>query len=561
MPEPSARARRRTRRTRRLIVGGTTIVIVLAAGTTAWALTGGSGASYRIATAGAGSVQQVLTTTGTISPLHSADVDFQVAGTVKRIVAHQGDRVSAGATLATLDRTSLAATLAAARSAVSAAESTLADDESGGSSTQTTAAAAGTGSGDGTGTASDTALVVTAATPSPHPTASGGGGSSATIARDQAAVVAAQHQTDLDLATARTALAATKAACTTAGSTSCTTAAAALLAEQTTVSTDERAVLAAEQTLDTDSEKLLGSGQGTTASPTPRPSASSSPRTGSTGSTGQGSTGSGGTARSSGATRTVTAATLATDEATIDNARATVATDRADLTAATLTSPITGRVTAVTIGKGDAVSGSSSSTSPAFVIKGSSHDEVTLSLSATQVRTIKAGMTATATPDGSSRAVTGRVVAIRAADSDSQYPVVVELEGSSSRLVSGADAAVTVVLATARNALTVPTSAVHRSGSRTYVELLSGGKEVRRTVVTAATGAALTQIRAGLVAGQQVVLANLDAAVPSSSNTLTRIGGTGFGRFGGTGGGSGFGGTGSLGSGFGGPPGAAAGGG
>jgi multidrug efflux pump subunit AcrA (membrane-fusion protein) len=545
MPEPSARARRRTRRNRRLVVGGVATVIVLAAGTTAWAVAGGSGTSYRTATVGRGSVEQLLTTTGTLSPLHSADVDFQVAGTVKKITAHQGQHVRAGATLATVDRTSLAATLAAARSTLSAAEVTLADDESGGSTTTETPAAT---TGVATVTATDSAFVVAAATPSPSPSLSPSPGSSgsATISRDQAAVVAAQHTTDLDLATAKQALATTKTACATPGSSDCTSAAATLLADQTAVSNDEKSVLSAEQTLDTDSEKLLVSGHGTTASPTPRASRSGSTQSGSTHSrTAQ--SGSGGSAGAS--TRTVTAATLASDEASIDTDRATLASDRSDLAEATLTSPITGTVMAVTISTGDAVSGSSSSTSPAFIVRVAGHDEVTLSLSPTQVRTVTKGMTATARPDGSSTTIAGHVIAVSPADSDSGYPVVVELDGSSAHLVNGADAAVSLLLGSASDVVTVPTSAVHRSGSTTYVELLNGGKEVRRTVVTGATGAALTQIRSGLSTGQRVVLADLDAAVPSSSNTLTRSGfGSRFGGTGGFGGGPGTGGFGGAGA-------------
>jgi multidrug efflux pump subunit AcrA (membrane-fusion protein) len=524
VPE-SAPARRRAKRgRRRAIVGILVVVVVLAAGGTAWAMSSGSGPSYRTAEVGRDSVQQVLTTTGTLSPLHSADVDFQVAGTVHRVLAHQGATVVAGQRLATLDRTTLAATLASAKSALSTAEATLADDESGESSSVTSASAST--SGTGSATATDTALVLTAATPSPSgrptPSASpsgtpgggtpGGGSSGGTVAQDQAAVVAAQHRTDLDLATAKAALKTADAACVSAGSAACTGATTTLLADQTTVSTDEKALLSAEQTLNTAIQKQLSSGQGST-SPSPRASSSSPSGTHSTrSSSGTGTSGSG---------RTVTAATLASDEARIDSERASVATARGNLAEATLTSPISGHVMAVTISKGDAVSGSSSSTSPAFVIKGSGHDAVTLSLSATQVRTITTGMTASATPDGSSTAVTGHVIAIQAENSSSAYPVVIELADTSSALVSGADAAVTVVLSTAHDVVTAPTSAVHRNGSQTYVEVLQGGKEVRRTVTIGAVGAALTQIKSGLDVGQRVVLADLNAAVPSSSNTLT----------------------------------------
>jgi HlyD family secretion protein len=554
MPE-STRSSRRARHIRRLVVGGVVAAVVLAAGTTAWAKSGGSGASYRTATVGRGSVQQALTTTGTLSPLHSADVDFQVAGTVRRVLVQQGERVRSGQRLAMLDRASLAAARAAAGSALQAAELQLSTDETGESTATATATSAVT--------AQTAAFVMAAAspTPTPRPTGTGkptapGGSLSAKVARDQAAVVAAQHTTDTDLATAKTALQAEKAACTAdLSSGGCTTTAATLLADQTTVSADERSVLAAENTLDADVEALLASASRPTSSPTPRPSASTTPRGGATGtpqsggSTGsRGSSGSGRATTGSSGSRTVTAATLATDQATIDSDRGALATARANLAEATITSPIAGHVTAVTIGKGDTASGSSSSTSPAVKITAAGHDQVTLALTAAQVRLVTTGMTATATADGASRPLHGAVISIGAATSDSTYPVAVELDGRSSQLVSGADAAVSVMVSQARQVLTVPTSAVHRAGSTTYVELLNAGKEVRRTVVTGTTGAVLTQIRSGLTAGDRVVLADNNAPVPSSSTTLTQRGGRGLGggagfsgRFGG--GTGGFGGT------------------
>jgi HlyD family secretion protein len=544
MPE-STRSSRRARHVRRLVVGGVAAAVVLAAGTTAWAKSGGSGASYRTAAVGRGSVQQVLTTTGTLSPLHSADVDFQVAGSVRRILVRQGEKVRSGQRLATLDRASLAAARAAASSALQAAELQLSTDESGESVAATTSAV----------TAQTAAFVTAAASPAPTPTprpsgtgkpSAPGGSLTARISRDQAAVVAAQHTTDTELATAQAALQAEKAACTAdLASGRCTTTAAALLSDQTTVSADEKSVLVAENTLDTDIAALLATASRPTASPTPRPSASATPRSHATGSPSRGST------TGSGGTRSVTAATLAADQATIDSHRAVLATARADLAEATITSPIAGRVTAVRISKGDTVSGSSSSTSPAVQIAAAGHDQVTLSLTAAQVRQVSTGMTATATADGSSQSLHGTVISIGAAASDSTYPVAVELDGSASRLVSGADAAVSVMVSQARQVMTVPTSAVHRSGSLTYVELLSAGKEVRRTIVTGTTGADLTQIRSGLQTGDWVVLADNNAAVPSSSTTLTQRGGrSGFGggagfgsRFGGAGGTGGFGGA------------------
>jgi multidrug efflux pump subunit AcrA (membrane-fusion protein) len=249
----------------------------------------------------------------------------------------------------------------------------------------------------------------------------------------------------------------------------------------------------------------------------------------------------------------VTAADIATDQSTVDEQRASVATARADLRQATLVAPIAGKVTAVTISKGDAVSGSSSADSPAIEIRGSRQDRTTVDVSDTQVRTLRVGMTASVTADGASTPVSGTVVSVGATGTESDsgsvtYPVTINIAKNAPALVSGADAAVSIAIAHSPQGIAVPTSAVHRSGTTFSVELMSSGKPVRHPVKIGAIGAALTQITSGLAAGQRVELADLGAAVPSSSNDLSSLngrtrtftfGGTagnGGGRFGGTGG-------------------------
>jgi multidrug efflux pump subunit AcrA (membrane-fusion protein) len=146
-------------------------------------------------------------------------------------------------------------------------------------------------------------------------------------------------------------------------------------------------------------------------------------------------------------------------------------------------------------------------------------------------------MPADITPDGAGRGLAGRVTGIGTTGTESEsgsisYPVTVNVTAPAGSLVAGADAAVSITLATATGVIAVPTSAVHYQGSTTYVEVLNGTKLARRNVKVSAIGPALTEITSGVTPGQHVVLANLNAAVPSTSNTLTRVGG-GFGGGGG----------------------------
>ncbi|HVT22455.1 MAG TPA: biotin/lipoyl-binding protein [Mycobacteriales bacterium] len=504
----------------------TVVVVVLGGGGTAYGLTRSSGHSYRTAVAATGSVTQTIAATGTVSPVTAADARFQVAGTVSKVVVKTGQHVHAGEVIARLNRSALHDQVRSAQSSLRAARTRLSADESGQSSSSSSRQPM---------LQADQPVVVSTPTSNPR--------KGSDLAQHQADVRAAQQATDTDLVTAQQALAAAEAACasadpsspdttssdatdspspsptaTTADSTSCTTASAVLLAAQQQVDRDESRLADAEAVLSRDLAAMAGSA----------PSAanrSSQPRTNDSSQRAD-----------SAATVPVSAAQIALDQAAIDQARAQVAVAKASLGETTLRSTIDGRVAAVTLAHGDRVS--VSSTDGVVKIVGSRQEQATIALSATQIRRIDVGQVAQVLPDGSTHPMSGRVVSIDAAGSTSStgttsYPVTVSLPGGA-RVVSGAAAAVTVVISSVDNALTVPTSAVHHAGSRSYVDVLADGKLVRRTVSVGAVGAALTQITSGLTAGQEVVLADIDQAVPSSSSNLSG-GGNLFGRGGGGG--------------------------
>jgi HlyD family secretion protein len=571
---PSFRIGRRT-----VVIGGV-VVIVVAGGTTAWAMTSGSGASYRMATAAMGSVKQSLTATGTLSPVHDDAGTFQTSGTVKKVKVKVGQKVAPGQVLAVLDESALKETLRQAKSSLATDQTRLSDAENG----QLDAASGGSGNSNASNSNANEAAVFqsakkTVATPSASPTANptgapsgGGSGSGGTggagstsgssskkIAADQAAIRKAQQDVDDALGVAQTALDTEKSACastTTPPTTSpsptststpaptsglsCSDAASALLSDQTIVNKDETTLDQTELALTKDLQAAAASASKSSSSSQSTKSSSSSRSSGS-------SSGLSGNSSSS----TVTAADLASDQAAIDSAKAQVATAKDDLEQATLRSSISGTVTAVTIAKGDSVT--SSATSPAVEVVGAGQEQVAIALSASQIRQVKVGMSAAVVPDGMSIPSSGKVVAIQAGGTESSsgtvsYPVTITIPQRSG-LVNGAAAAVTIVAAQVDNVLTVPTSAVHRSGTTAYVETLAAGKLKRRTVTIGALGASLTQINSGLTAGTRVVLANMKASLPSSSSNLTsnRTGNAGtFRRFDG----GGAGGTGGPGGSF-----------
>jgi trimeric autotransporter adhesin len=227
----------------------------------------------------------------------------------------------------------------------------------------------------------------------------------------------------------------------------------------------------------------------------------------------------------------VTAATLARDQSEIDTQRAALVRAKSALDNARLASPIAGTVASVAVAPGD----SASSSTVAVVVNGNDGDvEVTVNVTENDIRSIKVGQRAQVSADGAQTALPARVTSIgllSASDSGTaSYPVVVALAGAPLSLASGADASVSIVTATASNVVTVPSSAVARAatGSTGVVRVLVGDAVTPTRVQVGAIGPVRTQIVSGLKPGQQVVLADLSAALPSSS-TNARFGGGGFG--------------------------------
>jgi multidrug efflux pump subunit AcrA (membrane-fusion protein) len=232
---------------------------------------------------------------------------------------------------------------------------------------------------------------------------------------------------------------------------------------------------------------------------------------------------------------TVTAATLARDQASIDTARAALVRAKAARDKARLRTPIAGTVAALDVAPGD----TASTSTVAVVINGDDGNvEITIDVSEDDIAAIKVGQDARVSADGSPSELPARVTSVgllAATDTGTAtYPVGVSLVGAPLSLASGSDATVSVVTATVDDAVTVPSSAVTRTATGTggVVRTLVGDQLTTTRVEIGAVGPVRTEIRSGLKAGQRVVLADLSAALPTSS-TADRGGGIGGGGFGG----------------------------
>jgi multidrug efflux pump subunit AcrA (membrane-fusion protein) len=272
-----------------------------------------------------------------------------------------------------------------------------------------------------------------------------------------------------------------------------------------------------------------------------------------------------------------TATQVASANAQLAQAESQLATARDNLAAGSLTAPFSGVIASVGITVGDTVGSSGSSGSTAGAATGgagggtgsntttaSSSSVITVistsawivnaSVGSADLAELTKGLQAQITPTGSRTPVFGTVsslgiIASTSTSGSATFPVVIDITGNPTGLYAGSSASVTIIVKKVTGVLTVPTPAIVTENGKTVVHQMVGGKQVSTPVTTGTVYGPLTEIKAGLKAGDEVVV------------TLTRFGGGGRTGGAGTGGLNGGPAGGGGGGGFGGAGGGGAGGG
>jgi multidrug efflux pump subunit AcrA (membrane-fusion protein) len=128
------------RRYRWPLTGAAVVVIAAAIALPLWLTSGSSPAAGLSVTTvivpvTTGTIQQTVSTSGTLQPANQASLNFAVSGTVTNVDVKAGQTVSSGQVLATVDTTALTEDVNAAQAQLTAANDRLASDEAAAAST------------------------------------------------------------------------------------------------------------------------------------------------------------------------------------------------------------------------------------------------------------------------------------------------------------------------------------------------------------------------------------------------------------------------------------------
>ena len=526
-------------RRRTFIASAAGLALLVGGAGAAWAAVPDSG-SYRTATAQTGSITEELGLTGSIASASRHDASFSLAGTVTTVTVTLGDRVNAGDVLATLDTGELQDAVDSAEERVSSAKEALASDLEAQSSATTEASNSGGSAASGSGDDSvdsdiDSAVhevqlaqeqlltLIDAAT-----TSLAAAQSSQTDAADLCqpfldAELEGDDDTEPDAGaepdagtepaegsdddSAPLTLDAVQALLVT-----CQEAIAGVADAQSVTQAAQEAVAAAMSELDvaiTALQEAVAASTSTSGTPS---GSSSTPST---------------TSTLTGGTASVpSAADIVSDYADIDVAEAKVLIAMQQLTAAVLTSPITGTVAKVAFAVGDTVA--ANSTTAVITILGDDGYLITTTVTLSEVQKVAVGQAADVMISSSGEHYPASVSAIgflnvATNSATPEYSITIAIDSGDVVLLNGAAAQVAVSVATAEDVVVIPISALHRSDNGDTVAVLVDGQLSTALVEVGAMGVDRVEITTGIAVGDVVVIADLSAATEETSTETTGL--------------------------------------
>ncbi len=497
--------------------------------------TAGSTGTQRLRTAQAEvrDVDSELVSVATIEPVSQAAVAFPTSGTVATVGVVAGDRVTVGQELATLDLVSLTRALNEAKADLAEAELTLSralDGEDVSDSSTSSSSAAQPASS----TASTNSGVVLPATTQGSSSSSD---EDSTLTELQRAVLDAQAAVDAAILASDAAMENALNVCSddedesadtsstddtsevdaeAVDTDACLEALSQVQAAQTATAAAQRELVAASTALDDylTASASQDSGQNKAGS------TGSSGSAGSSGSSNGGSASAGGSSQSGtqSATSSPTSAELVAYQKAVSAAELQVLVAEQAVQQGTVVSPIDGTVLAVGFEVGDEVTAASATQT--VIIEGDNGVEAVTTVSLSDVASVKVGQPATIMVDGSDEALEGEVVGVSATPATTgttSYRVTVGLTETAD-IDAGTTGTVAILTGEARRALAVPSSAIRWNAGIATVQVVTDEGSQAVPVEVGVIGSDWVEIISGLDDGSEVVLADLDEALPGATS-------------------------------------------
>jgi macrolide-specific efflux system membrane fusion protein len=231
---------------------------------------------------------------------------------------------------------------------------------------------------------------------------------------------------------------------------------------------------------------------------------------------------------------------LAADRAGLRSARSARRSAAEALADATLRSTIAGTVASVDLSVGDTVSGTAASgpadgstdgsTTGTITVLSTDAFDVDVSVSASDLASLKKGLQSQITPTGTTQTLFGTVssvgmVAESSTSGSSTFPVTIAVTGKVTGVYAGSSASVSIIVRQLQDVLTVPTAAVHNTDGATTVTVSKDGKQHQQAVTLGDVFGAQTVVTKGLAEGDQVVVATL--RLPSGTGNTNGTNGRG----------------------------------
>lgn len=194
-----------------------------------------------------------------------------------------------------------------------------------------------------------------------------------------------------------------------------------------------------------------------------------------------------------------------------------------DAAARTVTAPISGVITALTVQNGDTVGGLGGAA--ASVITDPSVYQASITLSESDISQVQVGqramLTFDALPDLTQIGQVTRVDTSGANESGVvSYTVVITPETMDESVRGGMTVSVSIITEVAEDVLAVPSSAVKSRAGGKYVQILENGIPVDVTVEVGISNDSYTEVTSGLTEGQEIIIATATDGGGTTATTM-----------------------------------------